>query len=92
MESNFVNNQIQYLSTGSTRQALGIQVIRKMSIAKPTYNEQKDIADYLDKTSNDFNRLIENCEQIIKLLKEYRKVLISDVVTGKIDVRNEVIS
>ncbi len=52
-------------------------------------NEQKEIVKYLDaivtKTKNAINILIKE----IDLLKEYRTTLISEVVTGKIDVRGE---
>ena len=59
-----------------------------LMIALPSKSDQEAIADVLDK-------IVENTEiakiklnRQIELLKEYRTTLISDVVTGKIDVRN----
>ena len=56
----------------------------------PLHQEQKHIVDFLDHKTRQIDELRSNEEQTIKLLKEYRQSLISAVVTGKIDVRNEV--
>ena len=53
-------------------------------------DEQVQIADFLDHKTKQIDELISNEEQTIKLLKEFRQSLISQVVTGKIDVRDEV--
>ena len=52
--------------------------------------EQVQIANFLDRKTRQIDELRSTEEQTIKLLKEYRQSLISAVVTGKIDVRNEV--
>jgi len=52
--------------------------------------EQQEIVDYLDKETTKIDSLIEKENQRIDLLKEYRQSLISEVVTGKVDVRDEV--
>ena len=56
----------------------------------PLHQEQKHIANFLDRKTRQIDELRSSEEQTIKLLKEYRQSLISAVVTGKIDVRNEV--
>lgn len=53
--------------------------------------EQTQIVDYLDEQTQKIDSTIEKEAQRIELLKEYRQSLISEVVTGKIDVRNEVV-
>ena len=50
--------------------------------------EQKEIAAYLDREIPKYDVLIENLEKQISMLEEFRTRLISDVVTGQIDVRN----
>ena len=50
-------------------------------------DEQKEIADYLDKTTLKIDTLITKTTKAIDLLKEKRTALISSAVTGKIDVR-----
>ncbi len=52
--------------------------------------EQQQISNYLDKETTKIDTLIEKENQRIDLLKEYRQSLISEVVTGKVDVRDEV--
>ena len=55
------------------------------------FNEQKSIIEYLDEVFSKFESLISKRLKRIELLKEYRQSLISDVVTGKVDVRDEVL-
>lgn len=54
----------------------------------PPLEEQEEIADYLDRETEQIDALIEECEMAIGLLKERRTALISAAVTGAIDVRN----
>ncbi len=54
----------------------------------PPFEEQKEIADYLDRETKKIDALVETCETAIGLLKERRTALISAAVTGNIDVRN----
>ncbi len=50
-------------------------------------NEQKTIAEHLDKATADIDTTIARAECEIELLTEYRTRLIADVVTGELDVR-----
>jgi len=47
--------------------------------------------DYLDKETTKIDKLIDTETKRINLLKEYRQSLVSDIVTGKVDVRDEVL-
>ena len=81
---------LQRYATGST--ALGIKA-SKLCLLKLNLlplEEQKQIVDYLDQKTEQTNILIATEQRKIELLKEYRQSLISEAVTGKIDVRNEV--
>ena len=51
-------------------------------------SEQEEIADYIEQEAAKIDRAIPVLEKEIELLKEYRTRLISDVVTGQMDVRN----
>jgi type I restriction enzyme, S subunit len=55
----------------------------------PSYDEQKLIADYLDTKTAQIDRILTTINSQIEKLKELRKVLINDVVTGKIKVMSE---
>ncbi len=58
-------------------------------IPYPSLREQGQVADFLDSKTKQIDELRSNEERTIKLLKEYRQSLISEAVTGKIDVRCE---
>jgi type I restriction enzyme, S subunit len=90
LKSNYIENIISYESTGSTRKSLGIQIIRDFKVIIHKKNIQNQISNYLDKETTKIDTLIEKENQRIDLLKEYRQSLISEVVTGKVDVRDEV--
>lgn len=52
----------------------------------PPLSEQKAIADYLDTKTTQIDQIIQTLNTQIEKLKELRKTLINDVVTGKIKV------
>lgn len=81
LDSCVVTSQTDYLATGSTRAALGIQQIRRFQIPKPTVAEQTQIANFLDHETAKIDTLIEKQQQLIKLLKEKRQAVISHAVT-----------
>ena len=56
----------------------------------PPVGEQDQIVNFLNHKTQQIDELIAIEGRKIELLKEYRQSLISEAVTGKIDVRNEV--
>ena len=54
----------------------------------PSNQEQQLIADHIKKATANINASITRARRQIELLQEYRTRLISDVVTGKLDVRH----
>ncbi len=54
----------------------------------PPKDEQKKIISYCTKKMEEIDSNIINIQKEIELLKELRKKIISDTVTGKIDIRN----
>lgn len=54
----------------------------------PPIAEQKAISEYVEFKNESINQLIARIQKEIHLIQEYRTRLISDVVTGQIDVRN----
>jgi len=63
--------------------------IANLYIAVPDYDEQGAIAAYLDRKTAQIDQTITKIKKQTDLLQEYRSTLISEVVTGKIDVRDE---
>jgi restriction endonuclease S subunit len=66
--------------------------ISLIGIGFPSIDEQNEITDYIGKKMREIETLISKSEQEIELLKEYKTALISEVVTGKVDVREEVLN
>lgn len=66
------------------------EFVRNMMIPLPTESEQKEIISYLDKKLASIDNVIESTNTIIQKLEEYKKSLIYNAVTGKIDCRGEV--
>lgn len=54
----------------------------------PDLAEQKAILDHIAAETAAFDEAIEKAQSEITLIREYRERLITDVVTGKLDVRN----
>lgn len=72
-------------------QNINYSILKNKYIPIPPLNEQKEIAAYLDNLTFKLDNLISKHKLYIEKLEEYKKTLISDVVTGKIDVRDIVI-
>jgi len=70
-----------------TQLNLNTDTVGSIKVALPPFHEQQAIAAYLDTETAKMDALIQQAEQGIELLKERRTTLISDAVTGKIDVR-----
>ena len=66
--------------------------IHVLPVAVPPLDEQSEIATFLDDETARYDLLTVEATRAIVLLKERRSALISAAVTGKIDVRQSVIS
>ncbi len=78
--------KIFYRLGGGLRQSMKWEDIKILFVILPPLSEQKAIADYLDAQTAHINRVIETIHTQIENLRELRKTLINDVVTGKIKV------
>lgn len=74
---------------GTIQRQLNIPLLKRTMILFPTLEEQRAIAAKIVQHVTHIDNAISAVEREIELLKEYRTVLISDVVTGKKDVRAE---
>ncbi len=77
-------------SVGANYPAISANEIGNIAMAVPPQHEQHAIAGYLDGATAKIDTLIELARQQGGLLQEYRTRLITDAVTGKIDVREVV--
>jgi len=89
-ESSYFNENVLLNSNATTIDVIYGNTLREVIIPTPPIDEQSIILDYIFKIIDNIGKSIKNNEQIIENLKEYRTTLISEVVTGKIDVREDV--
>ncbi len=59
----------------------------RIKVPNPPYEEQQEIAEYLDKKCTEIDNLISSKEAIISELEAYKKSLIYEYVTGKKEVK-----
>ena len=81
----------------SIKQTTGIQNLDsksylRESVAFPPLPEQVAIVEYLDRATAEIDIAVARAEHQIELLNEYRTRLIADVVTGKLDVRDAILT
>lgn len=75
------------LASAATLAIMNQSVTGSIPFVCPTLDEQKEIADYLEKKTKSIGSLLNQIEVQIVELKSYKSTLITEAVTGKIDLR-----
>jgi len=88
LSADCVNYQFRIEASGVTRYGLSNYALSNSMCLLPPKKEQGAIIALLDQKTAQIDAQISQENKSIELLKEYRAALISEVVTGKIDVRN----
>lgn len=83
MLSNIFNNMVLKLLNGMGVPHLTQEILKKANIILPPLEEQHRIADYLDSKCSEIDALLQNYDEQITVLEEYKKSLIYEYVTGK---------
>jgi type I restriction enzyme, S subunit len=82
--------QLTVEGKGFTRINLKMEKVNDFIVFIPnTIDEQKKIVSYLDDKTQTIDKIVSNINKQIQTLKELRKTLINDAVTGKIKVKND---
>ncbi len=87
-----MKQEIMGASTINTQSNINIEQIGTLFTACPPISEQKSIVAYIDRETTRIDLLISRIREAIQNVKEYRVALISAAVTGKIDVRGEMVA
>lgn len=88
----FLNSEIsklQYLYNTKSTTGLGnlsSEIFNLLLTVVPPKSEQEEIAKYLDHKTATIDAIVGNISKQIEILKQLRKTLINEVVTGKIKV------
>ena len=82
-----VADQFRIAATGVTRFGLAQGAIKGAFFPLPSLEEQRAIIAHINEKCAEISQAISRAEREIELMREYRTRLISDVVTGQVDVR-----
>lgn len=85
-KSDAFTEQVSVSSKGMSYPAINSTDLSNLWITVPPLSEQQKIADYLDTQTAKIDQAIALKTAHIEKLKEYKNVLINDVVTGKVRV------
>jgi len=88
LSSDFGQLQVWASQNGAAREGLNYEQLGNFLIPLPLVTEQKNIVQKVRSNTDIILHSIGLIDRQISLLQEYRTALISNAVTGKIDVRN----
>lgn len=91
LQSDYFRKSVELAWSFGTQPNIGMNVIENLKIALPPLDEQVSIITELKPKLSIFDELVEKENERINLLKEYRQSLISNVVTGKVRITEEMI-
>ena len=86
LDSKYVQGQKSFGKTKLKVVHISSGEIARLLIVLPSKEEQKEIADYLDKKCTAIDTTIEQKQKLIEKLTEYKKSLIYECVTGKKEI------
>lgn len=89
LKSDYSMYQIEDNTVQSAQANLSMESIKEFKILIPSFKEQYELVDYLNKETLKIDSIVHKVQENIALLEEYKTSLIHHVVTGKIDVRGE---
>lgn len=78
--------KIRTLMSGGAQGGINQGDVKYFKVCYTSKNEQQKIADFLDDKTSTIDKIVNNIETQISTLKELRKTLINEVVTGKVKV------
>ena len=73
-----------------TRASLGQNLLKNLPVLLPPLQEQKQIADYLDRKCAEIDAILDDKRRQVEVMKEQRKSVIYEYVTGKKRVKEAV--
>lgn len=88
VQSDYLVSNIMSNSVGVSYPAINSTDLVRLPIVQVSRSEQEEIVTYLDNETYHIDQMINATKNIIGKLNEYRSALITQAVTGKIDVRD----
>jgi type I restriction enzyme S subunit len=88
LKSEIFDKQVKILNRGGVQSFLSLDVLRNLEIAEMSNKIKSIVTKYLEQKTSQIDKLINKTKQSIEKNKEYKKSLIFEAVTGKIDLRD----
>lgn len=86
-DTDLIANQVKYNSNSTTIDVIYSYTLKELRITIPPIKEQIAIVEYLQKKTIQIDTSISELQTQIEDLKSYKSSLITEAVTGKIDLR-----
>ena len=86
LQSEGFQKQVEDAWTYGTQQNIGMRTLERLQVCYPNMLEQIEIANHLDSEISRIDNLIDAKKSMAEKLREYRRSLISEAVTGKFKV------
>lgn len=88
LDSSPLQEQMKLAMAGSALRRITIEKIKLLLSTLPPVEEQKIIISYLDEKTSKIDETIKELKIQIDDLRQYKKTVISEAVTGKVDLRD----
>lgn len=86
MRSSSYNNFLWSETNFSAQPGIYLNTLNNSKCVQPPTNEQNEIVTFIDERIDEINKVIVKVLEQMKKLKEYRQSLISEALTGKIEI------
>lgn len=90
--SDYFKSWIDLTNTATAVPMISQGQLGNLKLVLPNNDEQNQIVNSIQKSTKKIDDIIVKAQQEIELLKEYKTALISEVVTGKVDVRDVILN
>ena len=86
LDSSYFKEYVERVKTGTTFYGITQEAISNFNLLIPSINEQENIIAFLDHRLESLEKIISKIKREITLLKDAKQSLISEAVTGKIEI------
>jgi restriction endonuclease S subunit len=84
----FLGLGAQFMIGAAGQKRIPVNFVRNFELGIPSLTEQNEIINKLKIELEKLNKVLQATKIEISLMQEYKNRLVSDIVTGKVDVRN----
>lgn len=87
-DTNLILDQVKYNSNSTTIDVIYSYTLKELIVSLPPLDVQNDIVAHLNYKVQKIDEMLKEASQSVENLKSYKSTLITEAVTGKIDLRD----